>query len=50
MQYFGKIKNAKLTWADLLFNDEKMDVFRENGKIAGDSEDHVVEGGKNDEI
>ncbi len=42
MEYFNKIKEVKLTWADVLFNDEKMDIFSENGKIVGDSEDNVV--------
>ena len=41
MQYFDKINKIKLTWADVIFNDEKMDVSSENGKIVGDSEDMV---------
>ena len=41
MQYFDKINKMKLTWADVIFIDEKMDVTSENGKIVGDSEDMV---------
>ena len=41
MKYIDKITVVNLTWADLSFNDEKMDVFSENGKIAGDLEDHL---------
>ena len=29
MQHFDKINKIKLTWADVLFNDEKMDVSSE---------------------
>ena len=32
MEYFDYIKEERLTWADVLFNDGKVDLYDKNGK------------------
>ena len=38
MKYFDKIAEVKLTWADVLLTEGKVDSYGENAKIVGDSE------------
>ena len=42
LQYFDKIDEVKLTWADALFNDEKEVVIAKKEASVGDSEHHDV--------
>ena len=32
MEYFGNIKEERLTWADVLFDNGKVDSYDENGE------------------
>ena len=32
MEYFDYIKEERLTWADVLFNDGKVDLYNKNGE------------------
>ena len=32
MEYFNNIKEERLTWADVLFNDGKVDLYNKNGE------------------
>jgi hypothetical protein len=40
LQYFDKIDEVKLTWADVLFDDEKEVVMAKKEASVGDSEHH----------